>query len=106
METQLSADALDKLKCRFVEIIRGEIQNVEYGFNCIDITQEEINRIKNYIYLLETDCLNVDTCEIDLYVSKLPDVNVCITTPITITCGFTLSRPTPDTCIIYNLIRL
>lgn len=106
MGTQLSVDALDKLKCRFVEIIRGEIQSIELGFDCTNVSQEEINRIKNYIYLLEADCPNIDTCEIDLYVSKLPDVTVCITTPITIICNITLTEVTSTVCPLYNLILI
>ena len=107
MGTLLSADALDKLKCRFVNIIKGKLQEQYYGFDCTNVSQEEINKIKNYIFILESECPNIDLCEINSYISKLPEVYICISTPITVICNITITEIiVPTDCPMINIIRI
>lgn len=104
MAIQLSADALDKLKCTFVTEILNKIKELQLGFNCTTYSDDIIRKMANFVFMLESGCI-FDTCDIDAFTSKLPSVYVgdC---GENIICDITLTEVTPDSCAPFTLIRL
>jgi len=104
MATQLSADALDKLKCTFVTEILNRMREETLGFVCTEYTEEELYTMLNYAYILQSTC-DYDPCDIDAFAAKLSPVEVCVPTVVT-NCTLILTILPNDTCTPFNLIRL
>lgn len=78
---------VNKLKCKFVSLMKTYIHSITYGISCDkDAVLAEATMVKNYIRIVESGCSSIDTCNIERYIRtsliEFCNVNDCVTVTV------------------------